>query len=210
MAIRPKPKVLSLGDPKWADPAFMEDFKSHCDVHVGAIFKQAFQTTTKKKKVDQSIQVIYPGDRATTVRLVTEAVNTAGPFDAACILMGSGAYERFDEELFGPLAPQCKIVACVNAGYSEFDLDWFTSNKIYVTNTLHAVAEPTADMTMFLILATLRDTTQKELSVRAGGWRNATEPPRDPRGLVLGIIGMGKIGKVSLLQPSPLTLRLVC
>lgn len=49
MAIRQKPKVLSLGDPKWADPAFMEDFKSHCDVHVGAIFKQAFQTTTKKK-----------------------------------------------------------------------------------------------------------------------------------------------------------------
>ena len=55
--------------------------------------------------------------------------------------MGSGAYERFDEELFNPLVRHCKIIACVNAGYSEFDLDWFTENKIYVANTLHAVAE---------------------------------------------------------------------
>ena len=132
------------------------------------------------------------------VKRVAEAAQTAGPFYGACILMGSGGYERFDEELFNSLLPHCKIVACVNAGYSEFDLEWFTENKIYVTNTLNAVAEPTADLTILLILATLRDTTQKELSVRSGGWRNATEPPRDPNGLVLGIIGMGKIGKVSI------------
>lgn len=115
--------------------------------------------------------------------------------------MGSGAYERFDAELFGPLAQHCKIIACVNAGYSEFDLDWFTDNKIFVTNTLNAVAEPTADLALFLILAVLRDTSKKEANVRLGGWRNATSPPKDPHGLTLGIIGMGKIGKVSFLSP---------
>jgi lactate dehydrogenase-like 2-hydroxyacid dehydrogenase len=132
------------------------------------------------------------------VKAVADAVKTDGPFDAAVILMGCGAYEPFDEELFGPLVPHCKIISCVNAGYSEFDLDWFSKNNIYITNTLHAVAEPTADITMFLILAVLRDTSQLERTVREGGWRNTTTPLRDPNGLVLGIVGMGKIGKVCL------------
>lgn len=143
-----------------------------------------------------SIQTIQPADRAGTVLLIKEAVASAGPFDAVLILMGSAAYENFDEELLSPVLPDCKIIACVNAGYSEFDLDYFTKNKVYVTNTLYAVAEPTADMAIFLILAVLRDTTEKEKSVRQGGWRNATSPPRDPNGLKLGIVGMGKIGKV--------------
>jgi lactate dehydrogenase-like 2-hydroxyacid dehydrogenase len=146
------------------------------------------------------MQVIKPSDRAGTVKAVAEAVKTAGPFDAALLLMGNGAYEPFDEELFGPLVPHCRIVACVNAGYSEFDLEWFNKNKIYVTNTINAVAEPTADITVFLILAVLRDTSQKERNVRQGDWKNTTTPLRDPNGLVLGIVGMGKIGKVSKLD----------
>ncbi|CAI7653567.1 unnamed protein product [Penicillium glandicola] len=167
-----KPKVLSLGAPSYADADFLKEFESKFDLHI-----------------------IQPSDRAGTVAAVAQAAKDAGPFDAALILMGSGAYERFDAELFSPLAPHCKIVACVNAGYSEFDLDWFTANQIYVTNTLNAVAEPTADLAIFLILAVLRDTTNKEANVRRGGWRNATSPPKDPNGLTLGIVGMGKIGK---------------
>ena len=113
--------------------------------------------------------------------------------------MKNGPYERFDAELFGPLLPSLKIVACVNAGYNEFDLDWFSSNKIFVTNTLHAVAEPTADITTMLILNTIRDYTTFERNVRSGGWRgDITQPPPDPHGMQLGIVGMGKIGKVSI------------
>ncbi|KAH8883209.1 glycerate-and formate-dehydrogenase [Thozetella sp. PMI_491] len=170
--IATKPRVLSLGKLNYADPAMLQNFESKVDLHV-----------------------VQPSDRESTVKLIAETAKSQSPFDAVMILMGSGPYERFDEELLGPLVPGIKIAACVNAGYSEFDLNWFTSNKIYVTNTLHAVAEPTADMAMYLILAVLRDTYQKEKNVRMGGWRNATSPPRDPNGLTLGIVGMGKIGK---------------
>jgi len=112
--------------------------------------------------------------------------------------MKNGAYEKFDSGLFGALLPTLKIVACVNAGYSEFDLGWFTKNKIYVTNTLYAVAEPTADITIMLILNTLRDFSRYERNVRSGAWKNDPKvPPKDPNGLLLGIIGMGNIGKVS-------------
>lgn len=37
-----KPKVLSLGDPKYADPAFMEDFRSMFDVHVSLLLSQCW------------------------------------------------------------------------------------------------------------------------------------------------------------------------
>jgi lactate dehydrogenase-like 2-hydroxyacid dehydrogenase len=112
--------------------------------------------------------------------------------------MGNGAYDRFDEDLLGPLVPELKVVGSVNAGYSEFDLEWFNNNKIFVTNTIDAVAEPTADITIFLMLATLRDTSRFEAEIRNGGWRGGAKLPLlDPNGKSLGIIGMGKIGRVS-------------
>lgn len=149
-----------------------------------------------------SLKIIEPTDRPGTVALVAEAAKTSGPFDAAIIGMGNGRYELFNEELLGPLLPSLKIVACVNAGYSEFDLEWFTKNKVYVTNTLYAVAEPTADITVMLILNTLRDFSKFEKLVKTGSWRSVVKvPPTDPHGLLLGIVGMGKIGKVRRHSP---------
>ena len=172
-----KPQILSLGQPTWADNAVLDKFQSQFDLHI-----------------------IQPTDRASTIELISEAAVASGPFYGVLILMGNSAYDPFDEELLGPLVPGLQIVACVNAGYSEFDLQWFTKNKIFVTNTLHAVAEPTADIAIFLILAALRDTSANERLIRQGSWRSAKTPPRDPNGLTLGIIGMGRIGKV-LLRP---------
>lgn len=132
------------------------------------------------------------------MRLVADTAKAHGPFAAVVLLRDNGAYGRFDKELFAPLVPDLKIVACVNARYSELDLEWFSRNKVYVTSTVDAFTRPTADITMFLILAVLRDTSNFERNVRLGGWRNVTSPPRDPYGLKLGIIGMGKVGKVGL------------
>lgn len=111
--------------------------------------------------------------------------------------MGTLPYEPFDEELFGALVPGCKVIASASAGYNEFDVDWMTRNGIWFCNTRNAVSEATADMTIFLILAVLKDTTRAERHAREGKWRGTgIIPTRDPRGLVLGIAGMGAIGKV--------------
>ncbi|KAJ6160891.1 hypothetical protein N7470_004287 [Penicillium chermesinum] len=151
-----KPKVLTFGKLEWADAGFLADFESKFDVHA----------------------IEPPSNRDGAIRAVAEAAKTAGPFDAAILLMGNSAYSPFDAPVFGPLAMNCRIVACVNAGFSEFDLDWFTANKMYVTNTLHAVAEPTADIAIFLILAVLRDTTREEMNVRKGGKVRIAETQR--------------------------------
>ncbi|CAK7221664.1 hypothetical protein SEUCBS140593_004642 [Sporothrix eucalyptigena] len=112
------------------------------------------------------------------ITLVTKAAALSGPFYGAMLLMGNSAYDPFDADLFGPLLPGLKIVACVNAGFSEFDLSWFSSNGVYVTNTLNAVSEATADITIFLILGVLRDTSSNEKLVRQGSWKSAKHVAR--------------------------------
>lgn len=71
-----------------------------------------------------------------------------------------------------------------------------TKNGMWFCNTRDGVAEATADMTIYLILATLRDTYRAEKSARGGHWKNGWKPTSDPAGKKLGIVGMGQIGKV--------------
>ena len=57
--------------------------------------------------------------------------------------------------------------------------------------------DATADTTMFLILGALRNYNTSMLALREGQWRGDPQPPlgHDPQGKVLGILGMGGIGR---------------
>lgn len=109
--------------------------------------------------------------------------------------MGRGPYHPFNTTLLGPLTPHCKIIASASAGYDDFDIDWLTSQRIWFCNSRNAVAEATADMAFFLILAVVRDTTRAERCARDGSWKEPVVPSQDPSGMTLGIVGMGSIGK---------------
>lgn len=111
-------------------------------------------------------------------------------------LQGTIPYEPYDAELLGPLAPACRIIASASAGYNEFALDWMTRHGIYFTNTLSAVSEATADLALFLVLATVRATSLAEHQARCGGWKAGLTPSDDTYGKVLGLVGMGAIGRV--------------
>lgn len=96
------------------------------------------------------------------------------------------------------------------------DISACTARGIRVSNVPKAVDDATADTNMFLILGALRGfNTCKHiplswpmvylltlrfiamLALRAGQWRGASAPPlgHDPQGKVLGILGMGGIGR---------------
>jgi lactate dehydrogenase-like 2-hydroxyacid dehydrogenase len=117
-----------------------------------------------------------------------------GPIDAFIIRMGRAPYRPF-QKIFEHLTPHCKIIASAAAGYDDFNVDWLTQEGIWLANSVDAVAEATADMALFLILAVVRDTYRGERSVREGNWRGPVVPSQDPSGMTLGIIGMGAIGK---------------
>lgn len=71
-----------------------------------------------------------------------------------------------------------------------------TSRGIWFCNTLAAVSEATADLALFLVLAAVRDTSRAERQAREGRWKAGLAPSDDTYGKVLGVVGMGAIGKV--------------
>ena len=171
-----KPHVVSLGFPEWIGKDYLTKFKETYD-----------------------FSVLEATNREETIERLPQHIKENGPVDAFIVRMGTPPFEPFDEALLKDLAGSCKIIASASAGFNEFDVDWMAENGIYFCNTIDAVAEATADMAVFLLLAILRNTTNGERSANVGSWRFGkamTHPAKDPSGVTLGIVGMGTIGKV--------------
>lgn len=67
---------------------------------------------------------------------------------------------------------------------------------ISISSTPVAVDDATADVAIFLILGALRQITIPMTAIRQGEFRGNTPIGHDPRGKLLGILGMGGIGRV--------------
>ncbi|KAK8240007.1 glyoxylate reductase [Phyllosticta capitalensis] len=102
-----------------------------------------------------------------------------------------------DEELVSVLPASLKFIAHNGAGYDQVDVAACTARGIRVANVPALVDDATADANMFLILGALRGFNVSMQALRAGQWRGSPVPPlgHDPEGKVLGILGMGGIGR---------------
>lgn len=84
------------------------------------------------------------------------------------------------------------------AGYDQIDIPACTAAGIQVSHTPTAVDAATADTALFLLLGALRLFNSPLHALRAGSWRGGPPAPplgHDPEGKVLGILGMGGIGR---------------
>lgn len=102
-----------------------------------------------------------------------------------------------DEELVQALPESLKFICNCGAGYDQVDVHACTARGIRVSNVPTAVDDATADVNMFLILGALRGFNTSMIALREGKWRGHPPPPlgHDPEGKVLGILGMGGIGR---------------
>lgn len=104
--------------------------------------------------------------------------------------------ERIDEELL-EASPKLQIVAGALKGYNNMDVDACTRRGIFVTVVPDLLTEPTAELTVGLMIALARNMLPGHRYVRSGsfhGWR-----PRFYGGSLSGakvaIIGAGAVGQ---------------
>lgn len=87
----------------------------------------------------------------------------------------------------------CAIGRC-GVGYDNVDLKACTEHGIAVYITPQGVVRPVAESILLLVLALSHRLLQKDRMVRQGRWAGSTLPlGREPRGRVVGTIGLGNI-----------------
>lgn len=124
-----------------------------------------------------------------------ELVDSLRDFDAVLPTLR----DTYDAALFDAVPkPRARLLANFGVGTNHIDTEAARRAGIAVTNTPGAVTEATADIGMMLILMSCRRASEGERLVRAQGWEGWHPTQllgQHLGGKVLGIVGMGRIGK---------------
>ncbi|KAK9475363.1 D-isomer specific 2-hydroxyacid dehydrogenase [Dipodascopsis tothii] len=102
---------------------------------------------------------------------------------------------RYDAELVSHFPPSLKFLCHNGAGYDQIDVDACSAAGVRVSNCPTAVDDGTADANMFLILGAIRNFGQGIFQLRKRQWDRGVDLANDPQGKILGILGMGGIGR---------------
>ena len=95
-------------------------------------------------------------------------------------------------------APRLRMIANFGVGYNNIDVRAATARGIPVTNTPGVLTDATADLTFALILAAGRRLMEGDRLIRQSNfpaWAPFNFLGSEVSGKILGIVGMGRIGK---------------
>lgn len=133
--------------------------------------------------------VVMPDDDAARRRLLTE--------DATWItvLVVSGRVP-VDDSLIAAL-PGLGLIANLGVGYDNVDTRAARRRGVIVTNTPDVLTDAVAELTVGLLLATVRRIVAADRYVRAGRWANEGPFPLTGQlsGQRVGILGLGRVGR---------------
>lgn len=108
--------------------------------------------------------------------------------------------DRIDKEFFDAAGPQLKIVANYAIGFDNVDLKEAKKRGITITNTpVEEAAESVAEHTIGMLIALAHRMIEADAFARAKkykGWSPNHFMGFDLRGKTLGLIGLGRIGKL--------------
>eukprot|EP01094_Clydonella_sp_ATCC50884_P015381 TRINITY_DN2597_c0_g1_i3.p1 TRINITY_DN2597_c0_g1~~TRINITY_DN2597_c0_g1_i3.p1 ORF type:complete len:348 (+),score=67.59 TRINITY_DN2597_c0_g1_i3:145-1044(+) len=131
---------------------------------------------------------------------------------ATCHAVIAWSHDRIDREMIDA-APLLRLIANFGAGYDTVDVEYATQKGIIVTNTPGVLSDATADLTFALILNATRRMYEAEQFLRAGRWPTEGSPTlfngMSLQGKVLGIVGMGQIGKAVARRANAFGMRVV-
>jgi D-3-phosphoglycerate dehydrogenase / 2-oxoglutarate reductase len=114
--------------------------------------------------------------------------------------------ERMSADLF-QLAPKLRVIARTGVGYDLIDVDAATAHKVAVTITPGTNQDSVAEQTWALLLALPRRIVHNDKVIHGGGWDRALVRP--VRGMTLGLVGMGRIGRAVAMRAPGFQVRVV-
>lgn len=91
-------------------------------------------------------------------------------------------------------APELRAILRWGTGSDAIDVTAATDAGVAVVTTPAVNAEAVADVTLALMLGSIRRVRQHDEAVRAGAWRT-DGPTRDLAGATVGVVGLGAIGR---------------
>jgi lactate dehydrogenase-like 2-hydroxyacid dehydrogenase len=107
----------------------------------------------------------------------------------------AGGFGKVDAAFIDAL-PELEIIANLGVGYDSVDVVHAAQRGIVVTNTPDVLTDEVADLTLGLMIATVRRIPQADRFVREGRWPQGPFPlSASLRGRRVGILGLGRIGK---------------
>lgn len=115
--------------------------------------------------------------------------------DIRGIATGGSTSGRVDKTLIDAL-PALEIISSFGVGYDHVDAAHAGTKGVVVTNTPDVLTDEVADLTLGLLLATLRRLPQADRYLREGRWLEKPFPLSPTlRERKIGILGYGRIGK---------------
>jgi lactate dehydrogenase-like 2-hydroxyacid dehydrogenase len=108
-------------------------------------------------------------------------------------------FDRLDADFFERVSPSVKVISTYSVGVDHIDLQAAAQRHIAIGNTTPtAVTDATADIAMLLLLGASRRAFEAQELVRTGEWtlpRSGALLGWQLTGKMLGILGMGRIGR---------------
>jgi len=93
-------------------------------------------------------------------------------------------------------APDLRLVGRAGVGVDNVDCDAATERGVVVMNTPTGNTVTTAELAIALLVALARHIPRADRQVRSGSWKKSTLVGTELSGKVLGIVGLGRIGRV--------------
>ncbi len=94
------------------------------------------------------------------------------------------------------ILPRLALIICTGTGYENVALAAARQSGAVVANTPGANSETVADHALCLMLALARDLPRRHAAVKALEWEAARTPARTLHDAVVGILGLGSIGRL--------------
>lgn len=138
-----------------------------------AILRTAGEVTVKKGMDENALRATLPGHHALVVRSATQV--TARSLE---------------------LAEDLALIGRAGIGVDNIDVPAATARGIVVMNTPEAGAVTTGEHALSLLLSMARNIPAADASLRAGKWEKSKFTGVELQGKQLGVLGLGRIGRV--------------